>query len=91
MSQADVPNDLSLPVPSSAAYQHLLLRIISIDVFLKGNFLVYVIRLPLTSNVLYNLYHILPLPIKVKGTDFKFLFIQPEHDYLLMDTAKRHH
>jgi len=50
---------------------------------------VYVIRLPLT-NVSYNLYHILPLPIKIKGTDSKFIFIQPEHDYLLMDTAKRY-
>lgn len=46
------------------------------------------IRLPLTNNVLYNLFHVLPLPIKIKGTYSKFTFIQPEHDYLLMDTAK---
>ena len=50
----------------------------------------YVIRLPLTSNVIFNLYHVLPLPIKVIGTNSKFIFIQPEHEYLLMDTAKRH-
>lgn len=66
ISQADMPSDLSLPVPTSATYQHLLLRIISIDVFLKGHFLVYVIRLPLTNNVNYNLYHVLPFPIKIK-------------------------
>ena len=58
--------------------------------FLKGKFLVYVIRLPLTSHVIFNLYHVLPLPIKVRGTDSKFIFIQPEHDYLLIDTAKRY-
>ena len=74
----------------SAAYQHLVLKIVTFDVFLKGKFLVYVIRLLLTSNVIFNLYHVLPLPVKVKGTDSKFIFIQPEHDYLLMDTAKRH-
>ena len=90
LSQADMPSDLSLPIPTSAAYQHLVLRIVSIDVFLKGNFLVYVIRLPLTNNVLYNLYHVFPLPIKIKGTDSKFIFIQPKHEYLLMDTAKRY-
>ena len=48
----------------------------------------YVICLPLTKNVLYNLLHVLPLPIKMKGTYSKFTFIQPEHDYLLIDTAK---
>jgi len=85
-----MPSDLSLLIPTSATYQHLLLRIIFIYVFLKGYFLVYVIHLPLTNNVFYNLYHILPLPIKIKGTDSKFIFIQPEHDYLLMDTAKRY-
>ena len=47
------------------------------------------IRLPLTSNVIFNLYHVLPLPIKVRGTDTKFIFIQLEHDYLL-DTSKRY-
>jgi len=85
-----MPSDLSLPIPMSATYQHLVLRIFTVDVFLKGYFLVYVICLPLTNNVIYNLYHGLPLPIKVKGTDSKFIFIQPEHDYLLMDTAKRY-
>jgi hypothetical protein len=90
MSQADMPSDLSLPIPTSAAYQHLLLRIISIDVISNGHFLVYVIRLPLTNNVFYNLYHVLLFPIKVKGTNSKFIFIQPEHDYLLMDAAKRY-
>lgn len=90
INQADMPSDLSLPIPTSATYQHLLLRIASIDVFLRDHFLVYVIRLPLTNDVIYDLYHILPLPIKIRGTDSKFIFIQPKHDYLLMDTAKRY-
>jgi hypothetical protein len=90
LSQADMPSDLSLPVPTSATYQHLVLRIISIDVFLKGNFLLYVNRLHLTNNKPYNLYHVFPLPIKIKGTDSKFIFIKPKHEYLLMDTAKRY-
>ena len=90
LSQANMPSDLSLPIPTSATYQHLVLRIVSIDMFLKGNFLMYVVRLPLTNNVLYNLYHVFPLPFKIKGTDSKFIFIQPKHEYLLMDTAKRY-
>jgi hypothetical protein len=56
-SEADMPPKLSLPLPMSADYYHLVLRIIDFDVFLKGNFLVYIIRLPLTNNINYNLYH----------------------------------
>jgi len=44
-----MPSDHSLPIPTSAAYKHLVLRIVSIDVFLSGNFL-----------VLYNLYNVFP-------------------------------
>ena len=32
LSHDDMPSDLSLPVPTSATYQYLLLRIVSIDV-----------------------------------------------------------
>ena len=40
--------------------------------------------------MLYNLYHVFPLPIKIKGTDSKFIFSQPKNEYLLRDTAKRY-
>ena len=89
-SEADMPPELSFPLPLSAAYQHLVLRIIDFDVFLKGNFLVYIIRLPLTNSINYNLYHVLPLPIQVKNTESKFTFLLPEREYLLMDTAKKY-
>ena len=89
-SQADMPSDLSLPIPTSATYLNLLLRIVNIDVILKGKFLIYVIRLHLTNNVTFNLYHVLPVPIRIKGTDTKYIFIEPEIEYLLMDTAKRY-
>ena len=80
-SQADIPSELSLPIPLSATYQNLIVNIIDLDVFIKNNFLVYVIRLPLTN-------HVLPLTIKIKDTDTRFTFIHPEREYLLMDVAK---
>jgi hypothetical protein len=86
-SQADIPSELSLPIPLSATYQNLILNIIECGVFIKDDFLVYVIRLPLTNHVNY-VYHVLPLPIKVKDTSAKFTFILQEHEYLLMDVAK---
>jgi len=91
ISQADIPSELSLSIPLSATYQKLILNIIDLDVFINNNFLVYVIRLPLTNHVNYNLYHVIPLPIKIKNTDNKFTFIIPEPEYLLMDVAKRYY
>jgi len=32
-SQADMPSDLSLPIPTSATSQHLVLRMVTFDVF----------------------------------------------------------
>jgi hypothetical protein len=70
-SHAGIQSELSLPIPLSATYQNPVLNISDFDVFIKDNFLVYVIRLPLTNYVNYNLYHVLPLPIKIKNTDTK--------------------
>jgi len=91
ISQADIPNELSIPIPLSATYQNLIVNIMDLDVFIKDNFLVYVIRLPLTNHVNHNLYHVLPLPVKIKNTDNKFTFIVPEREYLLMDVAKKYY
>jgi len=63
-SQTDIPSELSLPIPLSATYQNLIVNMIDVDVFIKNNFLVYVIRLPLINHVNYNLYHVLPYLLK---------------------------
>ena len=76
-SQADIPGDLNLPIPLSATHQNLNVNIVDLDIFIKDNFLVYVIRLPLTTHVRY-VYHVLPLPIRIKDTDTRFTFILPE-------------
>ena len=89
-SQADTPPELSLPLPLSAVYHNLFLRILDFDVFLKGYFHVYIIRLPLINSINYNLYHVLPLPIQVRNTESKFIFLLPEREHLLMDTAKQY-
>jgi hypothetical protein len=90
-SQADIPSELSFPILLSATYQHLILNLVDLDVFLKDRFLVYVIRLPLTNHVNYNVYHVLPLPTKIRDTDSRFTFIFPDREYLLMDVAKQYY
>jgi hypothetical protein len=95
-SQADIPRDLSYPLPLSATYHHYVIRIIDISVFFKDRYLVYVIHVPLANNVRFDLYHVLPLPIKIRDKESnletnKFVFILPEREYLLVDKAKRYY
>jgi hypothetical protein len=89
-SQADVPSDLSIPIPLSVAHHNLVLRIAEVDVFLRNNFLVYVVCIPLSNHVHYKVHHVLPLPIKIRNSINKFIFISPEREYLLMDTARQY-
>jgi ribosomal protein L10 len=63
-SQADIPSELSLPIPMSATYQSLLVNIIDLDVLKKGNLHVYVICLPLTNQINYNLITFFHYPSK---------------------------
>jgi hypothetical protein len=74
-----------------ATYQNLIVNIIDFDVFIKDSFLVYVMCLPLTDHVNYNVYHVLPLPIRIKNAETRFTFILPEREYLLMDVAKQYY
>lgn len=87
----DKPKDLSLPFPLSLSYGNLLLKIIDFDVYLNNDILCYIIKLPLTDDTVYNTYKVLPLPINMNNTNNKFLFIQPEQKYLLVDKAKRYY
>jgi hypothetical protein len=74
-SQADIPSELPFPILLSATYQHLI-NLVDLDVFLKDRFLVYVIRMPLTNHVTYYVYHVLPLPIKIRDwLDSLLLFL----------------
>ena len=88
-SQVDMPPELSLPLPLSAAYHHLVLRITPFDAFLKGNFLVCIIRLPLTNSINYNSYHVLPLPIQVKIAESKLIFLLPDYKTIFCETKGR--
>ena len=88
-SRDEIPNDLSLPFPMSVAYSSALLNVIEFDVFINHNVLVYVIKVPLTDHIKFNVYQVFPFPIRTELNAFKFLFIQPEKPYIFMDIAKR--
>jgi hypothetical protein len=56
----------------------------------KSN-LVYDVRVPLATHYVYDVYGVLPVPIKVNDTKSKYTFIQPENEYILIDSTKQYY
>jgi hypothetical protein len=90
-SRDSFPRDLQAPVPLSDASAYLLINILAVDVYIVGNNLVYIVRIPLVTHHVYDVYRVLPFPIKINGTRSKYTFIQPEREYLLFDNTKQYY
>jgi hypothetical protein len=88
-SQESFPRDLQVPLILSDANLYQLVNIIGIEAYIVNTNLVYVVKVPLATHYLYNVYKILPFPIKVQGTTNKFTFIHPEKEYIIIDTTKQ--
>jgi hypothetical protein len=69
----------------------LILLILSVDVYIVRSNLVYIVRVPLATHYVYDVYRVLPVPIKVNDTKSKYTFIQPEKEYILIDSTKQYY
>jgi hypothetical protein len=90
-SQDSFLRDLQVPVPLSEAYAYLHINILSVDVYIVRSNLVCVVRVPLATHYVYDVYRVLPVPIKVNDTKSKYTFIQPEKEYILIDSTKQYY
>jgi hypothetical protein len=81
--------DLQVPVQLSEAYAYLLLNIITIDSYIVGSNLVYIVKIPLSTHFVYDIYRVIPFPMRINNTRFKYTFIQPEQEYVLMDSTRQ--
>ncbi|PNF43974.1 hypothetical protein B7P43_G00917 [Cryptotermes secundus] len=88
-SHSILPRDLSLPNTARVAYEHVLMNIIDIDVFLNNNLLGYVLKIPLVNSAVFHLYKLIPFPTKVNNSENIFVFIESEKDFLMIDTLKQ--
>lgn len=66
-----------------------LLSLINIATYISNDKLIFVIKTPLITQVDYDLYYVLPIPIRSK--DNTFVFILPNFKYLLMSNNKIHY
>jgi len=75
VSQDSFPRDLEVPVMLSEAYAYVLVDIISVDVYLVGNNLVYTVQVPLVWRSVFNVFRVIPFPTQVKGMEGRFTLI----------------
>jgi hypothetical protein len=85
--QDSFPRDLQVLVPLSEAYLHQLVNIVSIEIYIIDSNLVY--EVPLVTHYMFDVYKVIPFPMKVKNTSNKFTFIQPDKEYIMLDTTKQ--
>jgi hypothetical protein len=81
-SQDLFPRDLQVPVQLSEAYAYLLLNIISIDSYIVGSNLVYIVKVPLSTHFVYDIYRVIPFPMRLITQGLSTpLFNQSENMY----------
>lgn len=76
-----IPVGLSLPIQPSLENTHLIFDLCELQVFYKNEKIIFVINIPLTENIEFEIYKIIPLPIPHDGI-LSFAYIQPDHKYI---------
>jgi hypothetical protein len=88
MSQDNFPRNLEIPVVLSEAYAYVLFDIVSVDVALVEHNLVYTVQVSLVMHSVFDVFQIIPFAIQATGTDSRFILIQPEKEFILVDNTK---
>ena len=62
-------------------------RIITPVIYSQDSYLVYVLSVPLIQSKSYQLYKVLPFPVKQEES--VFMYVEPQKDYILMDSLRQ--
>lgn len=84
-----IPANTEFPVSLLVENSHILLKLIDLNVVYVNNKLIYIIEVPLVQSYIFNLYHLIPLPVKQNSN--KYLFIQPTSEYFAIDDNRQHY
>jgi hypothetical protein len=82
MRKESLPDGLEFPSFSSIE----LSRIITPMIYAQGNYLVYVIQIPLLQSPPFHLYKILPFPMKQQ--DKVFVYVGSAKDFIFVDAMR---
>jgi hypothetical protein len=79
-SQDNFSCDLQVPVTLRETYLYQLVNILNIEVYIEDNNLLYVVKVPLATHYVFDVYTGFQFSMKVKDTIKEFEFIQPEKE-----------
>jgi hypothetical protein len=83
------PKDTTLPIPLSKDSAYQLLRLCTLQVYIKQSVLVYVISIPLVNKGDFDIYK--PIPIPVPSGQKKFVYIDTGRSLLWVDQARQYY
>ena len=84
-----LPMSTSFPYPLTIRNSHKLMALISLKCVYSNNKIIYVISNPLITHMSYNLYKLIPLPIRRQ--DDYYVFILPSTEYIAVSENKVHY
>ena len=88
ISRDSFPRDLEFPVVLSEAYAYVLFDVLSVDVYLVENNLVYTVQVPLVIHSVFSVFRVILFFMQVNGMEGRFTLIQPEKEFIVTDNIK---
>lgn len=76
-----IPKGLTIPIDNSIEYSHIMNEILELKVYYKNGKIIFILDIPLTESVIFDIYHIVPLPMPHRN-HLSFAYIQPSYEYL---------
>lgn len=80
-----LPENLAYPVQVNIKNAYKILLLLKLSIHYDNNNLIFIIEIPLVDNKKYDLFNVIPMPIKIEN---KFVFIEPTLKNLLITSDK---
>lgn len=83
----NIPKQLALPSVENKLDVNLIYRLASVKTRVLKNIVIIEAFIPLISTEVFQLFHLIPLPVKLNDT---FFFVQPNNNYMLANYHRDH-
>lgn len=91
LSQIKLNSDIQFPIPIhnyNNIYKYF--SICELSAFYDNDILIFTIKIPLVHDQLYNIYNLIPLPVRHNSSNL-YSYIDTSYPYLLLSTTKTHY
>lgn len=83
-----ISNGLTFPIEPTLENAHTLMDISELTVYYMNGKLVFIIQIPLSDDILFNLFHLIPLPMPHSYEATSFAYVQPSFKFIALSVNK---